>query len=98
MLKIEKKIEDNKLLAKVSGKINTLTARQFDDELSDLSGVKELVLDFSELESISSAGLRILLALQCTMDEQGSMTVINVNDSVQKVFLLTGFTKFLKIE
>jgi len=98
MFTIEKRAEGSRLTVVVSGKLNTVTSQQFDAELSDLSGITELILDFSELESISSAGLRVLLAVQCTMNEQGKMVVTHVNEAVGKVFLLTGFTRFLTIE
>lgn len=95
---IEKKTENGRLTVSVSGRLNTVTSPQLDAELSDLTGVTELVLDLAELEQITSAGLRVLLSAQCTMDEQGKMTVTHVNEIVYEVFELTGFVKFLTIE
>lgn len=94
---IEKKIENGKLTVSLFGKLNTITSPQLDEELSDLNGISELILDFAGLESITSAGLRVLLTAQCTMDEQGKMTVIHVNDSIHEIFVLTGFVNFLTI-
>ena len=55
-------------------------------------------MDFEKLEYISSAGLRVLLSAQKTMNNQGSMKVINVNDTVMEIFEVTGFVDVLTIE
>ena len=54
-------------------------------------------LDFSGLEYISSAGLRVLLAAQKTMSRQGKMTIRNVNETIMEVFEITGFVEILTI-
>ena len=61
-------------------------------------GIKELVFDFSEVEYISSAGLRVLLAAQKVMNRQGSMKLIGVSSEVMEVFEITGFSDILTIE
>ena len=63
-----------------------------------VGGVKELIFDFSEVEYISSAGLRILLAAQKVMNRQGSMKLIGVSADVMEVFEITGFSDILTIE
>ena len=63
-----------------------------------LDGVTELIMDFEKLEYISSAGLRVLLSAQKTMNNQGSMKVIHVNDTVMEIFEVTGFVDVLTIE
>ena len=55
-------------------------------------------MDFEKLEYISSAGLRVLLSAQKTMNNLGSMKVINVNDTVMEIFEVTGFVDVLTIE
>lgn len=95
---IDKKLENTKLTISVSGKLNTVTAPQLGAEVADLSGITELVFDFVNLEQITSAGLRVLLGAQCTMDEQGKMVVRHVSEEIQEIFVLTGFTNFLTIE
>lgn len=94
---IEKVFDNSKLTVFVSGKLNTVTSPALDAELSDLSGVTELVLDLKDLEQITSAGLRVLLAAQCIMAEQGKMTIANANEDVCEVFELTGFVNFLTL-
>lgn len=95
---IEKKLEGTKLTISLDGKLNTITSPALDAEIADLSGITELVFDFAKLQQISSAGLRVILSAQCTMEEQGKMTVRNVNEAVSEIFTLTGFVNFLTIE
>lgn len=94
---IEKRLEGTKLTVYVSGKLNTITSPELEAELSDLSGITELVLDLANLEQISSAGLRVLLSAQCVMEEQGTMLVNHVSEAINEIFALTGFTNFLTI-
>ncbi len=99
MLNINKTNENGKLNVKLSGRLDTTTAPQLEEELKkELDGLKELVMDFSELEYISSAGLRVLLSAQKIMNRQGSMKLIHVNDVVKEIFEVTGFSDILTVE
>lgn len=82
----------------LSGRLDTSTAPQLEEAVKDLADVKNLVLDFANLEYISSAGLRVLLATQKVMSKQGSMVIKNVNDTIKEVFDITGFGDILTIE
>lgn len=83
----------------IQGRLDTITAPQFENELKELiSSVKELILDFSSLEYISSAGLRVLLSAQKIMNKQDSMVIKNVCDEVMEIFEITGFVDILTIE
>lgn len=95
---IDKKLESTKLTISVAGKLNTVTSPQLGAEVADLSGITELVFDLENLEQITSAGLRVLLGAQCTMDEQGKMIVRHVSEAIREIFVLTGFVNFLTIE
>ena len=95
---INKRLENAKLTVSLAGKLNTVTSPKLDAELAELDGITELVLDLAELEQITSAGLRVLLSAQCTMDEQGKMTVTHVSEAIREIFVLTGFINFLTIE
>jgi len=87
------------MVLSVEGRLDTTTAPLLEAELmSSLDPVSELILDFAELEYLSSAGLRVLLATQKQMNEKGSMVVRNVNDSIMEVFEITGFLGILTIE
>lgn len=97
-MEIIKTAEDVKLNVEVKGRLDTTTAPELEAALENaLTGVEELVLDFSELEYISSAGLRVLLATQKKMQGQGTMTVTGVSDIVMEVFEVTGFCDILNI-
>ena len=99
MLDIKKNQEGSKLEFVLDGRLDTITAPQLEEEVrSSLDGVTELVFDFSSLSYVSSAGLRVLLSSQKTMNEKGSMVVKNVSDEIQEIFDVTGFSDILTIE
>ena len=96
---INKQQTGSSLNIALEGRLDTTTAPQLETELKQsLSGVTELVMDFTALDYISSAGLRVLLAAQKTMNKQGSMKIIHVNETVSEVFEVTGFSDILTIE
>ena len=96
---IEKKINAESATLIVSGRLDTQTAPELENELdSVLSGLKELTFDFANLEYVSSAGLRVILKAQKAMNAQGSMKLTGVNDSIMEVFDITGFLDILTIE
>ena len=96
---INKKEQGNELELAISGRLDTTTAPQLEAELkSSIDGVTALTLDFAELEYISSAGLRVLLAAQKVMNKQGSMVIRHVNETIMEVFEITGFSEILTIE
>ncbi|MBO4653347.1 MAG: STAS domain-containing protein [Lachnospiraceae bacterium] len=98
-MNIERTADGTKLTIALEGRLDMLTAPELDRQLPELlEGVKELTFDFQELEYVSSAGLRVLLSAQETMNEQGSMVVKNVNDQIMEIFEVTGFTDILTIE
>lgn len=96
---IEKTLNGKELTVNLIGRLDTTTAPQLDSELKqNISGVEKLVLDFAALEYLSSAGLRVLLATQKVMNKQGEMLIRNVNDTIQDIFEVTGFSEILTIE
>ncbi len=96
---ITKTLEGSTLTLKLEGRLDTTTAPDLELLLStELDGVTELILDFSSLEYLSSAGLRVLLSAQKRMTKQGSMKLLHVNETIKEVFEITGFADFLTIE
>lgn len=90
---------DSTLEFALAGRLDTTTAPELEAMINEnIEGVTRLILDFKELEYISSAGLRILLGAQKTMNKQGEMVVRNVNSDVNEIFTITGFTEILTIE
>lgn len=96
-MNIEKKSSGTSLTVTVSGRLDTLTAPALEQELqTSLDGVTQLVLDFKDLEYISSAGLRVLLGAHKAM--KGNLIVKNANQALMEVFDITGFADILTIE
>ena len=93
---INKNAEGSKLTVAVEGRLDTTTAPQLEEEFKNsLEGVEDLVLDFSKLEYISSAGLRVLLSAQKQMNKLGKMTLIGVSAEIMEIFEVTGFSDIL---
>ena len=87
------------LIIGLSGRLDTTTAPELEKELNELlPGITDLTFDFKELEYVSSAGLRVLLSAQKTMNNQGTMKLINVCELIKEVFDVTGFCDILTIE
>ncbi len=96
---ITKVEEGEKLTLALEGRLDTTTTPQLEDELKTaLDGIKTLVFDFSKLEYLSSAGLRVLLATQKLMNQQGQMVITHVNETIMEVFEVTGFVDILTIQ
>jgi anti-sigma B factor antagonist len=96
---IQKTQNEKALTIALEGRLDTLTAPELEAVLNDaLAGVEELTFDFEKLDYISSAGLRVLLAAQKTMNRQGSMKVIHANEMILEIFEVTGFADILTVE
>ena len=96
---INKTKNDAALTLAITGRLDTTTAPELEEVVrAELEGVQQLSFDFAELEYISSAGLRVLLAAQKIMNKQGEMKVLNVSADVMEVFEITGFSDILVIE
>ena len=96
---ITKKRNGEALEIAIEGRLDTMTSPELEAELNkSLDGVETLVINFSKLAYISSAGLRVLLSAHKTMSTRGGMKVTNVNEIVQDVFEVTGFADILDIE
>lgn len=86
------------LTVHADGRIDTNTAAEFEEEVSALlPGMHTVDVDLEDVDYVSSAGLRALLAIykQCH-EQQASMTVLNVMPEVMNVFEMTGFSKVLR--
>ena len=89
----------NALTIAIEGRLDTTTSPELEAVLkNDLAAAESLTLDFSKLEYISSAGLRVLLSAHKVMSKKGGMTIRNANEIVKEVFEVTGFTDILTIE
>ena len=98
-MEITTKSDGSALNVSVSGRMDTTTAPQLEAVLKEkMENAEELVLDFSGLEYISSAGLRVLLSAQKRMNAQGgTMRVTGANEIIKEIFDVTGFSDILTI-
>ena len=99
MLNITKNTNETELTVSLTGRLDTTTAPELEKELkASLDGVTTLVIDMTALDYISSAGLRVLLSAQKTMNKQGEMKVVHVGETIMEIFEVTGFSDILTIE
>lgn len=91
---------ENATTIAVAGSIDTNTAPQLEAAVNTaLETSKNIVFDLAELEYISSAGLRVVLATQKTVAKTaGSFVLRNMQPSVKEVFDITGLSSVLTIE
>ena len=96
---IHKNQNQNALTIALEGRLDTMTAPELEKTFREsLDGVDTLTIDLSKLDYVSSAGLRVLLSAHKQMSQKGGMKVIHVNEIVQEVFNVTGFSDILTIE
>lgn len=99
-MNITKSYDEKELTLSVEGRIDTITSQDLDKEINgEFGNFDSLIMDFTDLEYISSAGLRVLIATQKKLKSEDIPFVIkNVNDTVGEIFRMSGFNKLLKIE
>lgn len=96
---INKNVNGNECVLTLTGRLDTTTAPQLEAEIrTTVDGITLLILDFKALEYLSSAGLRVILATQKTMNKQGKMVIKHVNETIMEVFEVTGFVDILTIQ
>ena len=98
-MQISQKKEAEKLTLIIEGRVDTTTAPALEEAINKIDAdTKDLVLDMSAVEYISSAGLRVLLAAQKMMSKVGTLKLTGVCEAVMEVFEMTGFSDILTIE
>lgn len=98
-MEITKTQDGSTLTITLAGRLDTSTSPQLEETIeSSLDGINALAFDFTDLDYISSAGLRVLLSAQKKMNAAGTMVVKNVCGPIMEVFEMTGFADILTIE
>lgn len=98
-MKLTKKYNEKELTITVVGEIDTTTAPDFENEiLNEMDKFDSLIIDFNELEYISSAGLRVLVATEKKIQPQGIPSLIKVNAPIKEILVTSGFDKIINIE
>lgn len=99
-MNIEIKEENGGVKALLSGRLDTAAAVEVAPQFNQLSenADKEIILDFTNLEYISSSGLRLLIGLRKDSAAKGGKVIIEkINDSIRNVFTMTGFYSLFEI-
>lgn len=98
-MKTELTKDNQTLIITIEGSIDTVTSLELEKLLQEnWDGYTELILDFSAVEYVSSAGLRVLMITAQHMEEiNGNLTIKNVDEAVNEVFVMTGFDDMLTI-
>lgn len=98
-MNITKKRDGNSMILTLEGRLDTTTAPQLEEVISkELDGIESITMDFKQLDYLSSAGLRVILAAQKKMNKQGEMVIRHVNETIMEVFEVTGFSGILNIK
>ena len=96
---ISKEQKDQSLFVTVEGRIDATTVPELDKELkSAIDNISELILDLAEVDYVSSAGLRMIVALQRKMDQKGSLIIRNVRPEISRILEITGLYDMLNIQ
>jgi len=95
-----KVLKNDNIVIELKGRLDTTTSPQLDQKVKEIEIDKDLVIiDFKELEYISSAGLRVLLAIKKMLEASGKkLEIHNVNEVILEVFNVTGFINVLNIK
>lgn len=99
-MNIKKNETDDKITISLEGRLDKLSSPILEEEMKkEIEKKKDIVIDFKDLEYISSAGLRILIASEKELKSMGkTMEIINVNDDVMSILNVTGFIYILNVK
>ena len=99
MLNIQKHAQDEMTVVTLEGRLDTLSSPDFEEVLTPLANEPgDIVLDCTDLDYISSSGLRVLLKARKIQGSSASLKLIHVNEQVREIFEVTGFGSILTIE
>ena len=91
-------VDNGTMTVVVEGEINTLTTPLLADSVADLAGVNHLIFDLDKVPYVSSAGLRLFLSCQRSMNSTGgSMLITNCNELMLEIFESVGYNRIMKI-
>ena len=98
-MNIRIEVIDSNVVATIEGSLDTAAARETEKVMDPLNNVegKDIIIDCTNMEYISSAGLRIFLGILQNAEEKGGHVYIKgLNDTVQAIFDLTGFSNIFE--
>ena len=99
-MKLESTTIDAVTVVEMEGNLDTNTSVEAQDYINALidGGSTKLVTDFSRVDFVSSAGLRVLLATAKRLGGVGgSLRICGLNEEVNEVFEISGFSTILDV-
>ena len=94
----KKKFGESELLIKPIGRIDVTLAPELENVVNpEIENISYLTVDMSEVDYISSVGLRALLSFQKQIGSKGEMKIVNIKPEVLEIFKMVGFDKVLNI-
>jgi len=98
-MNIQKEQNGSELRVTLEGSLNTLSSPLLEEALADaLDGIDRVVFDFSNLEYISSSGLRVLFGVQQALEGFGEVVIQDPNEAVLEILDFTGCTTILTVQ
>jgi anti-sigma B factor antagonist len=100
-MNITKTVNENTVTLALSGRLDTITQAELASELDKVfeQGKVNLVFDFSTLDYISSAGLRVMLTAQKRVNALGTtLKIVGTKTEVKEIFEITGFAGIMDLE
>lgn len=99
-MELKTRKEKNATVVSIKGRMDSISSPEFEKELSELmaEGQINLIIDFGELDYISSAGLRSILAVAKKLEnKEGKLLLSALKGMVKEVFEITGFTAIIPV-
>ncbi len=87
-------------ILRIDGRLDAVSSSQLDEKLTQLidQGCKLILVDFSKVEYLSSAGMRVMLSNSKKMvTNQGQLIFFQINEEVMEIIKMAGFEKILMI-
>lgn len=97
-MEIVKSLDNGTLNVALKGRLDTVTSQDLLANLVEIDEASMLILDFADLEYISSAGLRAILSYQKKLGGKDKIIIRNMNPVVANIFKVTGFATLITIE
>lgn len=97
---LKEEIKNGILVLKITGRLDAITTPSIEKKVFESihNGHTKLIVDFSELDYLSSAGMRMLLSMAKKLKNVGKLALCSVNDNVLDVLKMSGFDRVLDIE
>ena len=101
-MNVSSRMQNDVTVVALAGNLDSNTSPQAQQALDDIlaGGARKLAVDFSKLDYISSAGLRVLLGAAKRLGGQGSagaLRLFGLNETVKEVFDISGFSTILSV-